>query len=162
MKIKSQTDFYAGVMFSALGLAFALGASAYSIGQGARMGPGYFPLVLGILLALLGGIVIFSALAVETQDGDKIGPMAWKPLGYIIGANVLFGVLLGGLPKFGIPAMGLVLAIYGVTFVSSMAGEEFDFKEVFILSTVLAITSYLAFIVLLKLQFQVWPSFIAG
>ncbi len=162
MKIKSQTDFFAGAMFSAMGVAFAWGATNYNIGEGARMGPGYFPLMLGILLAALGGVVIFGALALDTPDGDKIGSIAWKPLAYIIGANLLFGILLGGLPRFGLPAMGLMLAIYGVTFVASMAGEEFDFKEVFILSTVLAITSYLAFIVLLKLQFPVWPSFISG
>ena len=67
---------------------------------------------------------------------------------------------LGGLPKFGIPAMGMMVAIYGLTIVSSMAGERFSWKEVLILSTVLAVLSYCAFILLLKLQFPVWPSFL--
>jgi hypothetical protein len=58
--------------------------------------------------------------------------------------------------------MGLIAAIYALTFIASMAGEEFRFKEVMVLSTVLAIISYLAFIVLLKLQFPVWPTFITG
>jgi hypothetical protein len=162
MRIKSQKDFFAGLMFSVVGAAFAFGASTYTVGNGARMGPGYFPLMLGILLTLLGGFIIFESMVVETEDGDKVGSWAWKPLGYIIGSNVLFGVLLGGLPKLGIPAMGLIIAIYGLTFVAALAGEEFKTKEVAILATVLAVMSYAAFILLLKLQFQVWPTFIAG
>ncbi|NBQ88180.1 MAG: tripartite tricarboxylate transporter TctB family protein [Betaproteobacteria bacterium] len=160
--MKSQKDFYSGLMFCACGVAFAWGSTSYSIGTGARMGPGYFPLLLGVLLAILGAVIAFKALVVETVNGEPVGRFAWKPLGYIIGANVLFGVLLGGLPKFGIPPMGLVAAIYGLTLVASRAGERFNIKEVLILATVLAIGSYLAFVVLLKLQFPVWPSFIVG
>ena len=63
------------------------------------MGPGYFPLMLGILLAVLGAVIMFQALAVETEDGEPIGKWAWKPLVFIIGANLAFGVLLGGLPE---------------------------------------------------------------
>jgi hypothetical protein len=162
MRIKSQKDFFAGLMFTVVGAAFALGATSYTIGEGARMGPGYFPLVLGVLLAAIGAFVVFESLLVETEDGEKIGSWAWKPLGFIIGANVLFGVLLGGLPKLGIPAMGLILAIYGLTFVAALASEEFNAREVAVLATVLAVGSYLAFIVLLRLQFQVWPTFISA
>jgi hypothetical protein len=162
MKIKSQKDFYSGLMFMVVGIAFAWGATNYTIGEGARMGPGYFPLVLGILLALIGVFVTFEALVVETEDGEPVGSWAWKPLCFIIGSNVLFGILLAGLPKLGVPALGLMVAIYALTFVAALAGEEFKAKEVAILATVLAIGSYLAFIVLLKLQFPVWPSFISG
>lgn len=56
----------------------------------------------------------------------------------------------------------MILAIYGLTIVSALAGDEFVLKEVLILGTILAMGSYLAFIVLLKLQFQVWPTFITG
>ena len=52
MNIKSQKDFFSGLMFMGFGVAFAWGSSSYTIGSGARMGPGYFPLVLGVLLAL--------------------------------------------------------------------------------------------------------------
>ena len=162
MKIKSQKDFFAGLMFMGVGVAFAWGASTYNIGTGARMGPGYFPLLLGILLAVIGAAVTFFSLTVETQDSDKIGKWAWKQIFFIIGANLLFGVLLAGLPSFGIPAMGLIVAIYGLTFVASLAGSQFNFKEVFILSTVLAAGCYVAFVWALKLQFPVWPSFIVG
>ena len=162
MNIKSQKDFFSGLLFMGVGAAFAWGSGNYSLGTGARMGPGYFPLMLGILMAVLGIVITFQSLVVETEDGDKIGAWAWKPLFFIIAANLLFGLMLGGLPSAKIPAMGLIAAIYALTFVASMAGEEFKVKEVLVLATVLAIMSYLAFIVLLKLQFPVWPTFITG
>jgi len=162
LKIKSQKDFFSGLMFLGVGIAFAWGATTYNVGDGARMGPGYFPLVLGVVMAILGAIVTFKALVVETEGGDKIGSWAWKPLVFIIGANLAFGVLLGGLPSIGVPAMGLIIAIYALTILASLAGERFKLKDVLILATILSVGSYLAFIVLLKLQIQVWPSFITG
>lgn len=162
MKIKSQKDFFSGLMFTVVGAAFAYGATSYSIGTGARMGPGYFPLLLGVILAFLGAIILFKSLVVETPDGDPVGAFAWKPLVFIIAGNLLFGVLLGGLPKFGLPAMGLIVAIYGTTIVVSLAGDQFKLKEVLVLGTILSIMSYAAFIMLLKLQFPVWPTFISG
>ncbi|HSW17008.1 MAG TPA: tripartite tricarboxylate transporter TctB family protein [Ramlibacter sp.] len=162
MRIKSQKDFFAGLMFMVVGIAFAWGASSYNIGQGARMGPGYFPLMLGIVLGIMGVLICFEALVVETEDGEKIGKWAWKPLGFIIASNVLFGIMLGGLPSIGIPAMGLIVAIYVLTFVAAMAGDEFKAKEVIVLATALAIGSWVAFVWLLRLQFPVWPTFIVG
>ena len=143
-------------------MAFAWGATTYNVGNGARMGPGYFPLMLGILLALIGSLITFNATVVETVDGDKIGKWARKPLFFILAANFTFGILLAGLPSFGIPAMGLIVGIYALTFVASLAGNEFNAKAVFILATVLAVGSYVAFVWALKLQFPVWPSFITG
>lgn len=162
MNIKSQKDFFSGLVYVVVGGAFAFGATNYNVGTGARMGPGYFPLLLGILLAVIGAFVMFKSLTVETQDGDKIGSWAWKPLIYIIVGNLLFGILLGGLPSIGLPAMGLIAAIFGTTIVVSKAGETFNLKEVLILSTILSIGSYAAFVLLLKLQFPVWPTFITG
>jgi Tripartite tricarboxylate transporter TctB family len=162
MQIKSQKDFYSGLMFLIVGLAFALLARNYNVGTGARMGPGYFPQLLGVLLAVLGAIVTFNSFRAKIEGGDPIGSFAWRPLCYIIGANLVFGILLGGLPSIKLPAMGLIAGIYALTFISSLAGDSFKFKEVFVLSTILAIGSYLAFIVLLKLQFPVWPTFITG
>ncbi|WP_027476776.1 tripartite tricarboxylate transporter TctB family protein [Curvibacter gracilis] len=162
MKIKSQKDFFSGLMFMVVGVAFAWGATTYSVGSGARMGPGYFPLMLGILLALIGSVITFKAMVVETEGGDKIGAWAWKPLFFILAANFVFGILLGGLPSIGLPPMGMILGIYALVIISSLAGNEFSLKGVLGLSTILAIGSYLAFVVLLKLQFPVWPSFITG
>jgi len=162
VKIKSQKDFFSGLMFMTVGGAFAWGATSYTVGQSSRMGPGYFPLLLGVVLALIGAFILFESMVVDTEDGEKVGSIAWKPLGYIIGSNLAFGILLGGLPSIGIPAMGLIVAIFALVFIASAAGDEFIVKEVTILSVVLAVLSYLAFIKLLKLQFQVWPSFIVN
>lgn len=162
MKIKSQKDFFAGLMFMGIGAAFAWGATTYSVGSGARMGPGYFPLLLGVLLAIIGTVITFESATVDKPGGDKIGRWAWKPLVFILAANFAFGILLGGLPSLGIPAMGLIVGIYALTFISSLAGSEFNAKAVFVLSTVLAVGSYAAFVWALKLQFPVWPSFISA
>ncbi len=162
MAIKSQKDFFSGVLFMAVGIAFAWGATNYTVGTGARMGPGYFPLLLGICMAVLGGVITFKALVVETPDGDKIGSIAWKPLFFIIAANLIFGILLGGLPSIKLPAFGLIVGIFALTFVASMAGDEFKFKEVLILAIILCVLSYAAFILLLKLQFPVWPAFLTN
>jgi hypothetical protein len=132
VKIKSQKDFFSGLMFLVVGIAFAWGATTYNIGEGARMGPGYFPLVLGIILAAIGAFTIFESLVIETEDGEKVGAIAWRPLAFIIGANIVFGILLAGLPKFGVPAMGLVIAIFALVAVSSMADSSHDVGEIWI------------------------------
>ena len=160
MHIKSQKDFFSGLMFMSVGAAFAWSASSYSTGSGARMGPGYFPLILGVILAAIGCALSAKALAVPTEDGDKIGKFAWKPLFFIIVANLVFGAAIGGIPLIDLPPLGLIAGIYLLTFIAANGGEEFKFKEVAILGTILSLMSYLAFIVLLKLTFPVWPTFI--
>jgi Tripartite tricarboxylate transporter TctB family len=162
VNIKSQKDFLAGLMFVIIGSAFAIGAYSYSMGEGARMGPGYFPRMLGVLLAILGCLITFKALTVATADGEKFGTIAWKPLACIIGANLLFGICLGGLPSIGLPSMGMLVGIFVLTFVASLAADRYKPLEVFILAVVLAIISYLAFIKLLNLQFPFWPAFLTN
>jgi predicted outer membrane lipoprotein len=162
MNIRSQKDFFAGLMFMVVGVAFAWGSSTYSIGNGARMGPGYFPLVLGVLLAIMGGVITFLSLVVETVDGDKVGAFAWRPLIFIILANLVFGACIGGLPSIGLRPLGMIVGIYLLTFIASHAGTEFNLKEVLVLATILSVMSYLAFSLLLKLQFPVWPAYIQG
>lgn len=162
MDIKSQKDFYSGLMFMGVGIAFAWGATTYNVGSGDRMGPGYFPLMLGILMALVGAVITFKALVIETMDGDEIGKWAWRPLFYIIAANAVFGLLLAGLRSINLPAFGLIVAIYALTFIASMAQADWKFKTTLILATVLAVGSYLVFVLALKLQFPVWPEFITG
>ena len=162
MKIKSQKDFFSGLMFLVVGIAFAIGANNYTVGTGARMGPGYFPMILGVLMALLGAAICFSGLTKGPASGDKIGKWAWKQVFFILAANFAFGILLVGVPNLHIPQFGLIVAIYALVFIASLAGDKFNFKETAILSTVLAVGSYFAFVWALNLQFPVWPSFIAG
>src|SRR5439155_15765450 len=117
VKIKSQRDFLSGLLFVLIGAAFAWSAMSYPIGHAARMGPGYFPLLLGILLGGLGTFIIFGAMVVETENGEPIGPWPWRPICCITGANLLFGMLLGGLPRIGLPPMGIVAAVVALTVV---------------------------------------------
>ena len=89
--IKSQKDFWSGLLFILVGVSFTWGATHYRFGSSASPGPGYFPFGLGLLLALLGGVVLFKSLTLETDGGNKIGAFAWRPLLVILGAVVLFG-----------------------------------------------------------------------
>ena len=161
MNIKSNKDFYAGLLFAVVGGGFGWGALPYQVGSSARMGPGYFPLLLGGLLTLLGLMMMVRAVF-QVDKLEPIGPWAWKPLVAIIAANLLFGVALGGLPRLNLPALGLVAGIYLLTFVACLGGDRFKLKEAALLATALAALSYLAFVLVLKLQLPVWPAFWMG
>ena len=154
MKIKSQKDFWSGLMFVAAGLGFAAGATNYNFGSSARPGPGYFPFGLGILLAVLGAAVLFKSLTVETEGGDPVGAIPWRPLGLITLGVVLFGVAL--------PRLGMILSLPLLIMIASLAGDEFRLKEVIINIVVLTVGSWLIFIKGLSLVIPLWPTFITG
>ena len=162
MKIKSQKDFYSGILFLVIGVGFVWGATNYEIGEASSMGPGYFPMMLGGMIAVLGSIITVKALTASTEDGDKIGPWSWKPLVCVLGANLAFGVVLGGLPKIKLPAAGLIAAIYILTFIACLATNRLKIWQMFVLATILAVGSYIAFIVLLKSNIPIWPAFMTG
>lgn len=153
MKIKSQRDFWSGLMFIVIGAAFAWGATTYSFGSSARPGPGYFPFGLGILLAVLGGIVLFKALTIEVEGGDPVGSFAWKPLLFIVGTVTVFGWTL--------PHLGMVIALPILVVVAAKAGDEFHWGEVLFNAVFLTVFSWLIFIIGLKLTIPLWPSFLA-
>ena len=154
MKIKSQKDFWSGLMFLAVGLGFAWGATNYSFGSSARPGPAYFPFGLGVLLAILGAMVWFSSITVETEDGDRIGSIAWKPLIIITGSVVMFGFIL--------PKLGMIVSLPLLIIVAALAGDEFHWKDSVISVVVLTLGSWLIFIKGLNLVLPLWPSFITG
>jgi hypothetical protein len=170
LKIKSERDFWSGLMFIAIGVSFAIGATNYSMGPAcppndpcasslwARMsqlsahpGAGYFPLGLSVLLALLGAIVLFKSLTIESEGGDPVGKFAWRPLVIIVAAIAIFGMLL--------EPLGLLLTIPILIFVTSLAGDEFHWKGVLISAVVLTAASWGIFILGLKLTIPVWPWF---
>ena len=170
MKIKSERDFWSGLMFIAIGVSFAIGATNYSMGPAcppndpcaaslwARMsqlsahpGAGYFPLGLSLLLALLGAIVLFKSLTIESEGGDPVGKFAWRPLLIIVAAIALFGMML--------EPLGLLLTIPVLIVVTSLAGDEFHWKGVLISALVLTAASWGIFILGLKLTIPVWPWF---
>lgn len=151
MKIKSQKDFWSGLMFVAVGVAFSWGALNYSFGSSARPGPAYFPFGLGVLLAILGAVTLFEALTIETEDGEPIGAISWKPLLIIVGSIALFGFLL--------PRLGMVLALPILVVTSALAGDEFHWGEALGNAAVLTVGSWAIFIYGLGLVIPLWPAF---
>lgn len=160
--IRSQKDFVSGLMFSVAGVAFALGASGYRVGNGARMGPGYFPLTLGVLLTVLGAVITLGALGRRPDAREAIGSPAWRALLFIILANLVFGVMIGGLAPLHLPPMGLIAGVYAVAVIASLADDAFRLRDALLLGTGLSALSYVAFVWLLKLQLPVWPVFWGG
>jgi hypothetical protein len=139
-------------MFLAAGASFALGALNYSMGTSARPGPGYFPMGLGVITAVLGLAILFKALTIGDADGEKIGAIAWRPLLVIVGAIVVFGLAL--------PPLGMVVTIPILILITSLAGDEFHWRGVAVNAVVLTLGSWVIFIWGLKLTIPMWPWFI--
>ena len=154
MKIKSQKDFWSGLMFIVVGIAFAWGATSYNFGSSARPGPAYFPFGLSVLMALLGALVLFKSLTLEVEGGDRIGEWAWKPLGVIVVAVAVFG--------WALPHLGMVVAMPLLVIGSAVAGDEFHWKDALINAVILTIGCWVIFIYGLKLTIPLWPTFIGG
>ena len=154
VQIKSQKDFWSGLMFIVTGLGFAWGAMNYSFGSAARPGPGYFPFGLGILLAVLGAIILIKALTVATEDGDPVGSIAWRPMLLIVAGVVVFGLVL--------PRLGMIISLPLLVLIASYAGDEFHLGEVLINSVVLTVFSWVIFIWGLNLTIPLWPTFLGA
>ena len=170
MKIKSERDFWSGLMFVGVGAIFAIGATSYSMGPAcpatdpcaatlwarlsqlsAHPGAGYFPLGLALLLALLGAVVLFKSLTIESEGGDPVGAFAWRPLLVIVAAIATFGVML--------EPIGLALTVPVLIVIASLAGDEFHWKGVLVNAVVLTVGSWFIFVWGLKLTIPVWPWF---
>ena len=149
--IRNPKDFFAGLMFIVFGAAAIVIGSSYSLGTAARMGPGYFPRILGMLLIGLGAIVALRSLRLQ---GSPIRFGSLKPMVIVLGSVVLFGVLS--------PRIGLILAGVMLIVASSAASSEFRWKEALISGVVLSIGAVLVFVWGLGLQFSVWPPFPTG
>jgi uncharacterized membrane protein YqjE len=148
-KIRHPKDFAAGLMFVAFGVAAIAIGSGYPLGVAARMGPGYFPRILGILLIVFGTALALRALRLR---GARITLESPRPLLIVLGSVVLFGLTA--------PSLGLVVATIILIMVSSAASTEFRWKEALVSSVVLAAVSVAGFIWGLGLQFSVWPTFL--
>ena len=148
MKIKSPKDFWAGLMFIGVGVFFVVWAAThYQMGTAVRMGPAYFPVLLGGLLAFLGALVLFEAFALE---GPNVPRFSFRPLILISVACVAYGYLM--------KPLGLVGATAALVFISAYGGHEFKWKEVLILFVVLIVFSWAVFVKGLTLPFPMWPA----
>jgi uncharacterized membrane protein len=127
-------DILGGVLLTLAGLFFALYARQYGFGSAARMGPGYFPTVLGWMLAVLGLLIALPALR---RQGDPL-QVRWKSLVAVI-AGVLFFA-------FSLPHVGLVIAVSGTVILTSLADDDLTWRGRIVLAIVVPILMALIFV----------------
>ena len=151
LRIRSQKDVAAGLIYVLAGAGFSLGALTYHLGDPARMGPGWFPFWIGILLVAVGIATAATGLKPDTAE-DKLQRLELSTLGWIIGSVVLFGLLL--------TKGGLVLALAALVLVSSRGSHEFTWRGTLLATVVLIAFSVGVFIYGINLQIPLWPSFI--
>jgi hypothetical protein len=160
MKIGHPKNFWGGVIFAAIGLMFAMIArglsfgdtvllAGYTMGTPARMGPGFFPFWLGVILIGMGALISLVAIRTEGGDEGRLERFHWKELFFVLGAIVLFGVLL---KPIGMLLSGIVL-IVGAGFGS----HSFNLRKSLLLAVFLVVFSALVFVVGLKLPIPLCP-----
>jgi hypothetical protein len=150
LKIRNQRDFGAGIMFIVVGVFFAIIATQYRMGTAAKMGPGYFPFWLGVLMAFIGLLLLFNSFAKKTAE-EKMPKWDFKIMLWITGSVILYGVLL--------PTMGFFVAVFALVLVSASAGHDFGWKGSLLNAVILMLFTYLAFVKGLGLTFPLLPAF---
>lgn len=153
MRLRNKQDFWSGMMFIALGLGFAWKANHYQLGTAARMGPGYFPFWLGMILALLGLVILLGALS-KRADQVSVEPFSWRILLLVVGSVVVYALALR--------LLGIYLSVFVLVLLSSLASHEFNWKVSVANAIFLVAFTYLAFIRGLGLIFPLWPAFLGA
>jgi hypothetical protein len=147
VRIANPRDFLAGLLFGGLGLFAAVYAAMhYNIGTAVRMGPGYFPLWVGGIVALLGLALAVTALRIE---GPRLPAVQWRPIVFILGGSIAYG--------YALKPLGLLLSTVLVVLITAAGGHEFRWREALILAVALAIFSLGVFVYALGLPFPLWP-----
>jgi hypothetical protein len=146
MRIRAPKDFWAGLMFIGFGLGFMIVAQNYAMGTAVRMGPAYFPTVLGGLLALIGLAIFIKSLA---TSGPPVPRIVLRPMTLILVGIIVFGVFL--------KPLGLVICAAILIGLGAFGGHEFKAREVAILYAVLVVFSVLVFIKGLGLPIPTCP-----
>ena len=148
MKIQNRRDFNAGIMFIVIGLLFGIYSLDYSLGSATRMGPGYFPLLLAIIMGVLGLMVLVMSFA-KADAQEPPGSTDWRGIGLILISVLLFGLLL--------PYAGFLIAVLALVFVSATASHESKRKETVLLAIGLVLLGIGVFGWGLELQFPILP-----
>jgi Tripartite tricarboxylate transporter TctB family len=147
MRIRSPKDFWAGLIFIALGATFIALASQYRFGDLHRIGPGFFPTAVGTLLVGLGLIVAGRAFVLEGPPVERMEP---RPLLISLLAIVLFGIALQWL--------GLVAAIAVLVLVGAYAARDVRVVQAIALAAFLILFAVVVFVKLLGLPLPLWPA----
>ena len=137
-----------GVLMLLVGIASAWGGSRYSIGTLSRMGPGFFPLALGVILALTGLILIVLAQVSAPEPPRKLLPPEWRGWTCIVLAVVGFGVI----GRYG----GLVPATFATVFISALGERQNTLKNAILLGLLMVAFCLLVFIWGLQIQFPLF------
>lgn len=153
MKIRDAKDFWSGVMFGAIGLFFMVFAQQYDMGTAARMGPAFFPSMLGGLLLALGLLILIKALGHPDPEHGRLDAFHFKPLLLVLGAVLAFGLLLR--------PMGLLVSLAVLVVVSSLGSPEFRLRDALLLTVGLAILVMGVFIYGLSMTIPVLPAFMS-
>ncbi|CAN7418023.1 tripartite tricarboxylate transporter TctB family protein [Aminobacter aminovorans] len=132
-----------GAIFVATGAFFAIQALGLELGTTFRMGPGYFPLALALVLIVLGLIVVVQATRVA---GEPLGPIAWRGMAFILPAPVFFGLTVRGL--------GFVPSIFLTCLIAAFASTRMKPLAAIILSAGVTLFSVVVFSYALGLPFQ--------
>lgn len=133
--IRNPKDFWSGVIFLCFGLAAIIIGQDYSMGTAGRMGPAYFPVILGGMLALIGIVAMVRSLV---RPGEGIERFAIKEIILIIAAVLLFGFLVRG--------AGLVAAVFILVMLSAYASAKFRLLPSTLLAAGMAIFTVLLFV----------------
>ncbi|MEO8344417.1 MAG: tripartite tricarboxylate transporter TctB family protein [Betaproteobacteria bacterium] len=149
MRVRNPKDFWAGVLFILFGTVAIVIGSRYNLGTAARMGPGYFPRILGILLILLGGIIAMRGLRL---DGAPLPAWRWRPTLVVLGSVVIFGLI--------VTTVGMAISVVILIMMASSASSEFRPKEALLSGVLLATLAVGVFVIGLKLQVPIWPAFL--
>ena len=152
MHQRATKDILAGLIFIGFGLAFAATSATYQIGSTLSMGPGYFPLLLGGLLVMLGGVT--AAKGWLAAEEGSIGPVNWKAIGLILGSILLFGLTVRGL--------GLAGSLFITVFLSALASHRSGVVLAAVIATGLTILCLLIFVVGLGLRLSVVGPWLGG
>lgn len=147
--IRNQRAFASGALFLGFAIFFYVVALGYPAGTAARMGPGYFPRLLAIVLAAIGLAVMLGAMK-STAERHALHKWDWKGLAWVAGSVALFALLLFPL--------GLIGALFVLVMVSSKASPEFTWTGALANAAVLIGLCLVVFVYGLGLQLPVWPS----
>ncbi|RZI41757.1 tripartite tricarboxylate transporter TctB family protein [Herbaspirillum sp. HC18] len=133
--IRDPKDFWSGIIFIVFGLVAVIIGRDYPMGTAGRMGPAYFPSVLGALLALVGVVAVLRS---TVRRGEAVGKFAYREVLLVLAATVLFGALLRG--------AGLAVAVVVLVMVSGYASARFKAGPFLAVAAVLAVFTVLVFI----------------
>lgn len=155
MTLRNAKDFWSGVLFAAVGLFFIVTVQKLRLGTAARMGPAYFPTILGGLLTLLGLLLVvrgfLSRISLTTADAHRVEPFHWRILTLILGSVLVFSFLLN--------TCGVLLAVGAMIFISACAEKKVHWKETLAVVVVLDAIVWVTFVYGIGMQIPVWPSF---